>query len=108
MVAIKRHWRKFRPDAFVCGGDVSAAILRKTLEKLFLRIPEDVMLAGFGNLQISGLLSPSLTTIDLPSEKIGETAFRRLIERIAAPELEPTEISLPAPLVVRDSTKGRS
>lgn len=103
--ALKRHLKHGKPDAFVCGGDVSAARFKQTLEQLEVNVPQDVLLAGFNDLQIASLLTPPLTTIHQPCEQIGEMAFRRLLARIAEPGEPPLELYLPAPLVMRESTQ---
>ena len=56
--AIRRHLKTFRPNAFLCGNDAIAAHLRQTLEKLKVRVPEDVMLAGFDDISIAPLMLP--------------------------------------------------
>ena len=106
--AVRRHLRKRpRPDAFICENDAAAIALAQTLADLGVRVPDDVMLAGFSDIPRASLLKPSLTTIRQPSVKIAETAFRRLLDRIVHPDLAPVCISMQAPLVVRDSTRRR-
>lgn len=104
-VAVSRFLRAWRPDAFVCANDKSAAILMQTLRAIGRRIPEDILIAGFDNIQIAYVTTPPLTTVRQPCAEIAETAIRALAERIANPSLLPREIFLPAPLVVRESTK---
>ena len=77
----------------------------KTLKKLGRRIPEDVMVVGFDDVESAAQMDPPLTTIRQPSEAIAAAAFRALVGRIAVPSLPPCEIYLPAPLVVRASTR---
>lgn len=104
--AVRRHLRKRpRPDAFVCENDAAAIALAQTLEDLGVQVPNDVMLAGFADIPRARIMKPALTTIRQPSVKIAETAFRRLLDRIVHPDLEPVCISMQAPLVVRDSTR---
>lgn len=103
--AIRRHLRKFRPDAIVCGTDLTAALLKNTLDGLGLRVPDDVLLAGFDDTSAARVMTPQLTTIHQPCGLIAETAFDRLLRRIVNPALPPTEILLPAPLAVRASTR---
>ena len=93
-----------RPDAFICSNDAIAAVFKQTLEKVGLRVPEDVMLTGFADLPIAALMSPPLTTVRQNREQMAQAAFRRLMERIADPMLPPCDIFLPASLVVRGST----
>ena len=112
VAALKRHIRKNgKPDAFVCSNDPNAVVFKKTLEAAGLSIPKDVMLTGFADMPMASLTTPPLTTIRQDRNQLGSVAFRRLLERIADPDLLANEILFPAPLVVRESTmrvkKGR-
>ena len=104
LLALKRHLRGGKPDAFVCSGDISAAQFKQTLEKVGLRVPNDVLLAGFNDLQMASLLTPPLTTIHQPCKEIGAMAFKILLMRVTDRETQPLEIYLPAPLMEREST----
>lgn len=104
VAALRRHLRKGRPDAFVCGNDTAAALFKKTLEKVGLRVPDDLLLAAFDDVRIAPLLTPPLTSVRQPVEEIATTAFRRLVDRMEHPELPTTELLLSAPLVVRASS----
>ena len=106
--ALKRYLKKQtrHPDAFICSNDVIAAVFKQTLEKAGLRVPEDVMLTGFADLSVASLMTPPLTTIRQNREQMAQSAFRRLMERIANPSLPPCDLFLPAQLIVRGSTKG--
>lgn len=100
-----RHLKRYgKPDAFVCMNDAIAAEFRIELEKAHLRVPQDVLLTGFADLQIAKLMSPPLTTIHQDRLAIARTAFNRLLMRIENDALPASEIFLPAPLVVREST----
>lgn len=102
---IRRHLRRRpRPDAFVCENDSLAAVFKKSLEKLGLRIPDDVLLAGFDDVNIARLLTPPLTSIHQPCDQIAAAAFRRLLARIADPALPAQEIFVWAPMVARASS----
>lgn len=105
--AIKRHLRKHHPDAFVCSSDTVAATFCKTLSRLGVKVPDDLMLAGFNDLQLSKVLTPSLTTVYSPCEQIAEVAFSRLVERMKGAQLPPLEMSLPCHVVIRRSTERR-
>ena len=105
--ALKRYLKKQkpRPDAFICSNDAIAAVFKQTLAKAGLRVPEDVMLTGFADLPVAALMTPPLTTVHQNREQMAQAAFRRLMERIADPSLPPCDMFLPAPLVVRESTR---
>lgn len=102
---IRKFLAKERPDAIVCGNDKTAARLRQTLARLGRRVPEDVMLAGFDDVQIASVMMPQLTTIHQPCEAIADAAFAALQERMRRSEAPPREIFLTAKLVTRESTR---
>lgn len=103
--AIRRHVRRHRPDAIICGTDLTAALLKNTLDGLGLRVPDDILLAGFDDTSTARVMTPQLTTIHQPCDLIAETAFDRLLRRLVNPALPSAEILLPAPLVVRASSR---
>lgn len=102
--ALKRHLRGGRPDVFICGNDTAAAVFKQTLDKAGLRVPDDVLLAGFDDVRLASLLTPPLASVRQPCVQIGAVAFERLVARMQNPALPAQEIYLPAPLVVRAST----
>ncbi len=107
VATVRTYLKKCRPDAIICGNDTIAAFLKHTLDVLGKRVPEDIMLAGFDDVQFASVMTPKLTTIHQPCDEIAAIAFKALQERIADPSLPPREIYLPAPLVVRQSTVRR-
>ena len=94
---------KFRVDAIVCGNDECAATLLATLRKIGKRIPEDVAVIGFDDIDLARTTEPPLTTISQPVREIAATAFKSLLARIRYPNNDPREIFLAAPLVPRRS-----
>ena len=106
--AVNRWMRKGGlPDAIICGNDRVAAALMATLASCGKRVPKDVLLAGFDDVNFARLISPGLTTMHQPCAEIGATAYRTLLARVERPDLPPRTISLTAPLVVRASTSPR-
>lgn len=91
------------PDAIICANDVTAARLLATLNAIGVRVPEDLRLASFDDVQYARLLSPPLTTIHQPCEQIGAVAVQALLQRLREPDTPPREILLDAPLVIRRS-----
>ncbi len=106
--AIASALEEFRPDAIVCSNDIAASMLAKTLKKLHVRIPGDVLLAGFDDVREAARMKPRLTSMRQPCRELASTAFRTLMERMKTPLLPPRKIFLEAELVVRESTGGES
>ncbi len=93
-----------RPTAVVCVNDDFASFLYQAAQKLRLRIPEELSIVGFGNLAISKLLTPPLTTLDQHPYEIGQGAARRLLSQMANPVERTQKILLPVDLLERSST----
>ena len=104
LAAIRRMLKRDRPDAIACYNDRQAALLLQTLAKLGKRVPQDVKVAGFDDVQCARLTMPPLTTMRQPCEEIGATVVKLLIERIRNPTLSVRSILLDSRLVVREST----
>lgn len=93
-----------RPDAILCVSDMYAIGALKACQKLNLRVPEDVAIIGFDNIDITTMVTPSLTTIEQPSYQIGYQASELLIEKIKYPSKDPKQIILDTELIIRGST----
>ena len=109
-IAAVRRYLKRNPtaDAFVCQNDSTAAVFRQTLAALGRRVPEDVMLAGFDDVSLARAMTPPLTTIHQPCERLAEVALKCLVSRLSAPSVEVLTVQVSAPLVVRASTRRRT
>ena len=102
--AIRRMLQRERPDAIACYNDRQAALLLQTLGRLGKRVPDDVLVAGFDDVQFAKLTMPQLTTMHQPCEEIAKNAFRLLLDRIRDPRLPARSVLLDSALVVRGST----
>jgi len=71
-----------RPDAFVVGDDYYALGLYRALRERNIRIPEDVMVMGWGNHPFTRFMEPPLSTLLLPFQEVARRATRRLLDRI--------------------------
>ena len=92
-----------RPEAVICANDMTAAQVMQKLTQGGKRVPEDIRLVGFDDLEYAKLLSVPLTTMHQPCAAIGAAAVEALLERIRNPKLARREIFLDAELVVRQS-----
>lgn len=105
VAAIRRILRRERPDAIACYNDRQAALLLQTLAKLGRRVPDDIQVVGFDDVQYAKLTIPRLTTMHQPCEEIADAVFGLLMERIRNPNLPAREVLLESKLVVRGSTR---
>lgn len=91
------------PRAFFVGSDLMAMATLRTLYNLGIRVPDEVAVMGLSNLEMSKYSNPPLSTIDIPSEEMGRTAAKTLLERIAGDMSMKKRIILPSKYVLRDS-----
>jgi LacI family transcriptional regulator len=71
-----------RPDAVFCANDLTAIGAMDVARELGLRIPEDVALAGFDDVEAATLVTPPLTTVRNPAYETGREAGRLLVSRM--------------------------
>jgi LacI family transcriptional regulator len=93
------------PTAIFCFNDMMALGAYDAVRKLSLRIPEDVAIMGFDNVEIlAAQIHPPLTTIELPNFEMGQLAIRMLLglEDITQDE-HPIQHMIECPLIVRRS-----
>ena len=94
-----------RPTAVVAMSDAIAVGALAAARTRGLRIPEDLSIVGFDDLDFAAYTDPPLTTVHQPIRKKGEAAMRLLVSMIGGAVTEPTAIpDLETYLVVRGST----
>lgn len=89
-------------DGIIACNDMVAISIYKVLCRRNIRVPEDIQLVGYDNISLAHLMTPELTTVAQPIEKMGVKAVKMLIQRetkgykeyIFSPEL-----------IVRETTK---
>lgn len=92
------------PTAFFATTDFLALHLYDAAKKNGLRIPRDLSVVGFGDLQFDQYISPALTTIRQNPEIIGKKTVELLLKRLKDPQRQIEEIRVPVKLLVREST----
>ena len=97
---MKRH-----PDitAIFGGNDKMAVGAIHALTRSGIKIPGQVSVTGFDDIQHTAFVNPSLTTVHVPLYEAGALACERLVERIRGKSDRLTE-TLPTHLVIREST----
>lgn len=90
------------PTAVLCGNDVLAAGAIRQARALGLRVPEDVSITGFDDLELATLVTPALTTVHVPHQEMGRLAARCLVEMVEK-SARPRPALLPTELRLRDS-----
>ena len=69
-----------RPTAIMASNDLTAIGAMGAIHERGLRIPEDISVLGYDDIQLSAFTQPALTTIRLPRDEIARIAFRALFQ----------------------------
>ncbi len=72
------------------------------------KVPEQLGIAGFDDVDLASQTKPSLTTVRIPRYEIGATAARLILARLAGEKVEQNVLDLGFEIVVRDSTRNRA
>jgi LacI family transcriptional regulator len=91
------------PTAVVGGNDLLAAGALFEAQARGLQVPQRLSIVGIDNLEIAMHVTPPLTTVHLPTARLGEEAAQYLLARLHGRE-KPSRIALPIELIVRGST----
>lgn len=94
----------FDPTALICVNDVTAVGALRELRERGIRVPLDMSVTGFDNVQLSEFCYPALTTVHIPRARIGHIICDYLLERTAKTAPVDAEIVIDPEFVVRDST----
>jgi DNA-binding LacI/PurR family transcriptional regulator len=89
---------RFQATAVVCANDRLALGALREFRERGIRVPADVSVTGFDNIEYSEYASPALTTVHIPRDRIGSAAFACLIGEAGK------ELVIDPELIVREST----
>lgn len=92
------------PTAVVCTNDLVAIGALEAARALGRRVPADVAVVGFDDIEAAALVSPALTTVRIPAREQGRACGRLLLHRLGGDDQQPKQvISFAATLVRRES-----
>ncbi len=91
---------------FACNDAMAIGAMQYLKEKQY-RIPEDISLIGFDDIESDLFLDPPLTTLNVPKMDMGSEALRLISEIIDKGESNPKKVLMPVELVIRKSTCER-
>ncbi|WED29777.1 LacI family transcriptional regulator [Vibrio sp. DW001] len=89
--------------AVFCICDMMALSLIEALSSVGIRVPEDISVIGFDNLDVGAISVPPLTTISTDYNKIAQTALHKLLTTISTPNKAATRSSVAVELIERGS-----
>ncbi|MDR3409577.1 MAG: LacI family DNA-binding transcriptional regulator [Formivibrio sp.] len=98
--------KRNRFSAILCASDSLAIGAIQALNKLGLKVPDDVSVIGMNDLPQAEFLDPPLTTVHLPVQEMGMIALELLQDGMSGTTGIPRRIELACSLVVRKSVAG--
>jgi LacI family transcriptional regulator len=91
-----------RPDAVFCANDLMAIGALDVAHELGLRVPDDVAIVGFDDVDAATIVTPQLTTVRNPAYEAGRTAGDLILSRMSGRYTGAGRtVVLPCPLVPR-------
>lgn len=93
-----------RPTALFVCNDLMAIGALHAAAQLGLRVPDDVAIVGFDDIELASYTIPPLSTVCQPKQEIGQMAIELMLARMASPSLPPQHKILPPQLVIRESS----
>lgn len=70
------------PTAVLCGNDVLAAGAVQCAQDMGMRVPEDVSITGFDDIELARIVTPALTTVHVPHREMGRKAAEELVNMV--------------------------
>lgn len=100
----RRKKTRSLPTALVCANDAIAVNVCSALDELGLSVPGDIAVTGFDNIDDAARHAPSITTVNVPKEELGQRAVKKLLDRLANPGGPQEKIMISVEMVYRNST----
>lgn len=106
--ALVRRGVADRPDAVFAANDlVALGVLQGLLAEPGIRVPEDIAIVGFDDIDFASAAVVPLSSVRQPSELMGETALRLLLAEIDDPGRAAEHVVFEPELVARRSSAAR-
>ncbi|HEY0829349.1 MAG TPA: LacI family DNA-binding transcriptional regulator [Bacilli bacterium] len=93
-------------DALFAGNDLMALGALKLFQEKGIKVPEDVSLVGFDDIDMANMFHPTLTTVHQPMKQIGIIAAEKLLAVLNGQPDENKKAILTTELVIRESCGG--
>lgn len=95
------------PDGLFCFSDELAAGVLRALHEMGVRVPDQVGVVGFDDIEESSFSTPSLTSIRPDKTAVATVALEMLTERIRGSTTEPRDVHVGHQLIARESSTPR-
>ncbi|MDD3839109.1 MAG: LacI family DNA-binding transcriptional regulator [Clostridia bacterium] len=104
--ATKKLLKKAKPTAIFIANDSMALGVYEEIRNAGFKIPDDISVIGFDDIEVSKYLNPSLTTVRVPLLKMASIATNSLIKAVDQEVSYYTSYNVPVELIVRQSCKS--
>ena len=101
---IKDFLKSRKPTAIFCASDPLAMRMINIVSKMGIKVPDDLSIVGFADLQYTAFCNPALTTVKQPFTEMGRKASEILLSEINEKSIK-QEVKLPVELIIRDSCR---
>ncbi len=95
-----------RPTAIVSANDINAIYGLRAIQEMGLKVPQDISIIGFDDIELSKMSTPQLTTIRVYKEEMGSIAVRLLMQHLKREISKPVISIVPTRLVERRSVQA--
>ncbi|GFN33451.1 LacI family DNA-binding transcriptional regulator [Paenibacillus xylaniclasticus] len=96
------------PTAVFCATDIAAIAALRRFSEAKIKVPEQLSIISMDNIELSGYVSPMLTTVGMPIIEMGNWAVQLLINRLSKRHQLPAKVLLPNKLIIRESVAARN
>jgi len=90
------------PTLVICGNDVLAVGAIQAAHEAGMRVPDDISIVGFDDIELSTIITPALTTVHVPHRDMGRIAAETLLS-LVRDSSDPIQIELNTRIVERES-----
>jgi DNA-binding LacI/PurR family transcriptional regulator len=92
-----------RPTAIMAANDMTAIQSLEAAKKMGMKVPEDLSVTGYDDVELAPTADPPLTTARVSTIDIGRLAVRRLVEKVENPDREEIVTMISGDIITRDS-----
>ena len=101
--AVKLLDMEDRPEGIVAASDIFAIEVIKAATLKGIKVPSELEVIGFDDINIASIYTPSITTIAQPKYYMGATALKMIVDLINKKELKNKKILIEPRLIIRES-----
>jgi LacI family transcriptional regulator len=95
-----------RPTAAMCANDILALGLLQQCVSIGVRVPEDLAIVGYDDIEFAAAAAVPLTSVRQPRRQLGESAADLLFAEVSEPDHQHRQVTFTPELVVRASTRS--